>query len=482
MKKLALTFIIASLGIVAQAQQDFIMYGQHDIPQSGYSNPSNRFNGNFYIGLPALSSNYFSYSNSGFAYSDLITPSGDSLLLDFENLIGKLEKDNFLAINAKIDLLSFGISLSNRTQLTVNVTENVNMRFTYPRDLVEFIYRGNGGFEGREANFSNIGFGFNHYREYGIGVSHQLTQKLRLGARAKYLYGMENIYTEKTDIRLRTDASTFEIKANADITLRTAGIDNVDSEESSSDYATGRDNTGYGIDLGAYYEFNDKISFNASILDLGVINWNSYTKSYTNEGGEFTYSGIEINAFTNGSETESGETSFDRVLDSLESAFELEESEGGYSTPLASRVYLGADYKITERDLAGVIFQSEIYQSDIRPSFTLSYSRKMTRWITLSTAYTAINRTYNNLGFGVNLNPGPVQFYIISDNILGTFQPQNTRHLQVRFGINLVFGANKSTEVRPEFRGAIGKDKGGDEESEPETESESENDEEESEN
>ncbi len=467
MKKIS--FIIALVfSLAGYTQQDFLIYGLHDIPQSSYSNPSNRFNGNFFIGLPAISSNYLNLSNSGFAYSDLVKKDGDSLQLDFESLLKELDDENYLSFNSKVDLLSFGISIGNRSQFILSITENASFRFSYPKDFIQLIYKGNTGFNDNTANFNGIGFNMTHYREYGLSFSHQLNEKLRLGLKAKYLYGMENIYSEKTDISLTTDPNTYELTARADITLRTSGIDDdynkAIKDESEADYAFSRNNVGYGVDLGAYYEYSDELSFNASILDLGQISWNSYTKTHANNGGEFSFDGIEFSAY--GDDTDTSST-FDHVIDSLEEAFELKESTGKYSTPLPTRFYIGANYKLTEQDLFGGLIQSEYFQGSLRPAFSVNYARKMNKWITLATSYTIINKSYNNLGFGFNLQPGPVQFYVVSDNLLGVFRPQHTKHLQVRFGINLVFGTDKSKEIRAPYRGVIKQ-----EEEQPEAEGE----------
>lgn len=433
-----------------KAQQDFTFYNFNDVPQSAYSNPSNQFNGKFYIGIPILSSNYYSLSNSGFAYSDAVKKNGDSLLLDFNSLIAELEEENFTSFNAQIELLSFGIALGNRTQLNFNVTEHVNFRFNYTRDFVRFIYEGNGSFEDNTADFKNIGFGFNHVREFGVGVSHQFTNKLRLGTRLKYLYGLENVYSRKTDLSLTTDPETFALTANADVEINTSGFDGV----SGDNYFSGRNNSGFGIDFGANYELNKRLSFNASVLDLGYINWNYNTKNYVIEEGEYTYSGIEIDAFTANEDSTSGETSFDRVLDSLEQAFEIDENEEGYTTPLTTRIYLGANYKLSEKTIVGGIIQSEFFQGNIKPSFTVNANHKVfAKWLTVGASYTVINRSYNNLGIGLNINPGPVQFYVVSDNVLGAFRPQHARYAQVRFGINFIFGSQKTTELHPSFDG-----------------------------
>lgn len=215
MKKIFLSVLI-STSLFAFGQQDLTLYNLNEIPQSNYANPSNQFNGKFYVGIPAISSLYFSVSNNGFAYSDVIRKSGDSLLLDFNQLIDKVKDKNYLSMYSKIDLLSFGIAINKSTQLTFNISENAYFRLSYPKDLIRFIYEGNASFEDNTANFESVGLSANHFREYSVGVSHQLTEKLRLGAKVRYLYGMENVYTEKSDINIYTDPQTFEILAKSD--------------------------------------------------------------------------------------------------------------------------------------------------------------------------------------------------------------------------------------------------------------------------
>jgi len=155
MKKHLFTFSLCLLAsFMSKAQQDLTLFNFNDIPQSSYSNPANQFNGKFFIGLPVLSSSYYSLSNSGFAYSDFIKQDGDSLRLDFNSMIAGLEEENFLSFNTKIDLFSFGFKLGNSTQIMFNATENINMRFNYTKDLATFIHKGNLAFDDNTADFN----------------------------------------------------------------------------------------------------------------------------------------------------------------------------------------------------------------------------------------------------------------------------------------------------------------------------------------
>src|SRR5690554_4452875 len=131
----------------------------------------------------------------------------------------------------------------------------------------------------------------------------------------------------------------------------------------------------------------------------------------------------------------------------------IDTSHSSYTAPLTTRFYAGANYNINEVSKASGVIQSEVFQGRFYPSLTLMYYRKMTKWITLGASYSMINRSYNNLGLSINLNPGPVQFYVVLDNLLGVFQPQHSRHLQVRFGINFIVGSNKSNNINAAYQG-----------------------------
>jgi len=184
---------------------------------------------------------------------------------------------------------------------------------------------------------------------------------------------------------------------------------------------------------------------NASVIDLGFIRRKDDVTNYVNNGGEFNFSGIDIDEFILNGVDSSGDNSFDRVIDSLSEAFELNEETANYTSSLTSRVYVGATYQITEKGMAGALLQTEFFKNKINPSITLSYNHRFNKLLNLTASYTIINNSYNNLGGGLIFQPGPIQFYVMADNILGTFQPQNARHLQLRTGINLIIG--KKNEV-----------------------------------
>jgi len=58
----------------------------------------------------------------------------------------------------------------------------------------------------------------------------------------------------------------------------------------------------------------------------------------------------------------------------------------------------------------------------------------------LTGTYSAVNGTYDNLGLGLALRGGPLQFYMVNDNILALANPVRADFVNIRFGMNILVG------------------------------------------
>lgn len=443
MKKIIfLLFFFGSVNYTLLAQQDLTLYNLEVVPQRMYANPAliptySKVN----IGIPGISSLYTNVSNNGFKYSDLVKHrADDSLYVDYGNMLRKLAKNNYLSVAFQPDILSFGFIIKEKNYFSVNITEKVNIRFRYPKNFMEFIWKGNGALLGDELKF-NFGVNFSHYREYGLGFARQINDKLTVGGKLKYLYGMENVWTEKSDITLTTEPNYFAITAKANIKVNTSGLDSNSTDNIQvKEYAFKRKNHGMGIDLGGVYKYNDKFTFSASMIDLGFIRWKHATTNYQSNtpNAQFTYEGADIAQVINKDSTNIGD-SFQEIADSLSEKFKIDTVHNSYTTKLSTQIYLGGNYHLTEKINAGILFYGQIFDKAIHPGVALSYNQKVGRWLNFSATYSIYNRSYNNVGLGLALNAGPVQLYVVSDNVLGAIFPQNTKNLHLHAGINLTF-------------------------------------------
>lgn len=445
-KALCLFSLLTGLLLYKQsnAQQEFTLYNMNFVPQRTYLNPG--FipgGGTIFIGIPVLSSEYINVNNNGFLYSDVVKHrSDDSLYIDFENMLSKLAKENYLSSAYRADLLSFGIAVQ-KNYFSFNITEKANFRFRYPKSFMEFLWKGNGAYLDKEVNF-NFGLDFTHYREYGIGAARQINDKLSVGLKLKYLYGMENFNAKKTDISLYTDADDYAITAKANIELNSSGLNDT-TDFSVTDYAFKKGNHGFGADLGAEYKVNEKFTLSASLLDLGVINWKYNTNNYIShdQNAHFTYNGFELNQLIN-SDSSSTKDIGKALGDSLSKIFKIDTLHQTYKTKLSPQMYIGGNYVFSETSQAAALIYWQAFDKKIHPGISLSYNHKLSDWLNVSASYSIYNRSYSNVGLGAALKGGPVQFYIVTDNVFGLIFPQSTKNIQLHFGINFILGKKKT--------------------------------------
>jgi hypothetical protein len=434
------------------AQQDFILYNMQAVPQRMYDNPAFRPSDSaIFIGLPVLSSQYLSLSNSGFKYSDLIKhdPTNDSLYADVNNMLSKLAKQNYISFDYHVDILSFGFPVE-KNYFSFSVTEKIDFRLSYSQAFMNFIWNGNGAYLGQAINLSP-GIDFTHYRDYGLGWSREISDKLTIGIKLNYLYGMENVSTVNPDVSIYTDPNNFDITAQSSLLINTAGVNSNSFDNFNiGNYLFKKNNNGASIDFGVSYKPNDRLTFSASVVDLGFITWNNGVTNYesNNPGASFTYQGINLNDIIDNSSFQLG-NELQTIGDSVEKIFKIDTLHHSYSTMLATQMYLSANYNITKKSNVALLFYGQLFDNTIYPGVTLSYNQQLGRWLTASASYSIYNRSYNNIGLGLSLNAGAFQFYIVSDNALGILYPQNTQNLMIHFGFNLTFRHKKPVLKQP---------------------------------
>ena len=448
-------FIFVSAFHYQSTAQDHTLYRMDKIPQSLEYNPALTPQANGYLNIPVLSSVKFNMHNTGFAYWDAIHfgsgTRSDSLILDLNGLKETLADRNYLRSEFSTNILGFGFKVGYN-YFTFNITTKFQARLGYPKDLIG-IKDGNYDpvtKDTKDIEFSGAGLKITGYNELAVGYSRQIMPDLRVGGRLKGLSGIANIYTSKTNINLKTDNETYDMTATANIESNIAfpmdithddqgDIDNIEpaSPDVKNDLLL-NGNGGFAVDLGGIYEYNDSLSFSMSIIDLGFIKWKNNVHEISSEG-TFEFEGIDT------SPDEKGDIVFydsaTELGDSIRDAFTLSDTSGqAYTSPLTTKIYLNANYQITEMISLSALNKNLLYDGAIHPQLTLGARADVTDYFSAKLTYSMMDRSYNNFGLGLSVSPGPVQLYIVSDNISAAFWPHNARSVSFRFGLNFLFG------------------------------------------
>ena len=454
MKKLVFIGIILTAQL-SFAQQENTLHFMQSISQSRYNNPAFIPNYKLTIGLPGLSSNYISYANSGFALNHLIKKriEDDSLQLMLNDFYNRLNDKNYLNLTASTDLFHLGFKVNPRIHFLFNVSAKSYNRLMYPKDLAALLIEGNAPLLNEKMTLSpaveSIG-----YIESGFGASYVIDRYWTVGAKVKILKGFFNVTTQSTQFDITTN-DDYHITINGKSLINTSGFDQVDNLEVNnfSDVKEMIANNGIAFDLGATFKPVDKVSVGLSLVDIGGINWKHDVKSYEldQDSASFTFKGFDVVDLIEGNND-----SFDDVVDSLTNRLEYQESTGGsYRSPLPKKIYLSGTYEISRNLNAGLLLFGEIFRGRLNTALAANITKDIGRRMSFSLNYSAMQRSYDNLGAGISFNLAPVQLYFVSDNCLGApialisqqeLNPylKRIQTVNLRFGLNLVFGWDKT--------------------------------------
>ncbi|MDF9799059.1 hypothetical protein OKW21_004322 [Catalinimonas alkaloidigena] len=429
-----LSFLIISVHGV-QAQQELTLRNMNGVVQSAHTNPSSVPMHKMILTLG--SSYHVNVKNTGFTYNQFLaqveTTETGQRVLDIGRLANdlKLNGKDYVHSSASADI--FGLNFkAGKNRFSLNITEHVQARLGYSSSLLDLAVEGNT--PGSTTSLDGYKLNGMHYREIGLGFNRKILaeDKLVVGGRIKTLFGMSNVRTVRSNVNLHTagEEDLYAITADADILVRTAGVDML--EEVDIDYLTNMANLGLGLDLGASYQYSSALSFSASIINLGYIKWKEGVTNYKSQG-VYTFTGI------NNNELFSGSFEFDEteVIDSIASVFEFDETNEAYSTSLPTQIYLSGSYQLASKTMASATLYSD-FMGGFRKGMSLGVTQTLGRWFQASASYTMHARSYNNLGLGIAMGTG-LQFHAVTDNLLALMQPGNAKLANMRAGFNFLF-------------------------------------------
>lgn len=454
------------------AQNSQTLYNMN-IPQNHLLNPALRPSNSVYIGLPVISGINLNINNNFVNFSDVFMKGqpSDSIITflhpdnNIDDFLAKIKDKNFFEPQTTIQLFGLGFSVGADSYVFLDINERVEGNFVLPGDLFELGLKGNGGFVGSEIDLSSLRGDFKYYREVGLGFSKNFTNKLRIGVKAKLLYGIAGVSIDNRSLGITVN-DDFTHTLNADLMLNISGPVTImldennhpedivfdstlfDTSKDALGFLLGRKNRGLGLDIGATYDISDKLMVSAAITDIGFIKWKSDISNLQAES-RFEFSGLNITDVINGTKTmeELGQD----LLDSLENSFTVSDLNSPFSTGLPFGVTLGGRYKLTESFSLGLLSYSRIIGKQFRESLTLSANVNLSNAFSTSLAYTIANHRFDNLGAGLAFRAGVFQFYLLADRIPVMWNkiitddssiplPVSWNKINLRLGMNLTFG------------------------------------------
>ncbi len=316
--------------------------------------------------------------------------------------------------------------------VTLFVNARVDATAFYPIQLMNFLWEGNRNYIGEEYQIDNISYDMSAYHEIGIGYGRDINilgRKTSIGMRAKYLTGLiHSSLEDNINMSILTNEDySIDIALNSG-KARSAGLNRL--EEEDTDYFTFNDNTGFGIDLGIQMELTDRISIGLAANDMGFINWSEDSETALFNGTGFSIKG----------------TSFDNVdelgtivMDSID-ALKIDTVATEFRTSLNTRLFLSGSYRVTEQGFAQMTLSNYFTQGRVRSALGIGYTQNFGHWFTASVTGSVAPQSGADMGLGLMLRGGFFQFYANVDNIFGTLDVLEASSVNVKFGINFLFG------------------------------------------
>lgn len=433
---------------ILSAQQDLGTAFLYNAWQTNYTNPAKTpKNFKVAISLPGM------YGNTSLPLSinNLITPTATGNLLDIEKGINQLKNRNNILVNAHVHSFNLAIAFG---KLSFNIGHAVRSDFAlrFPKELAQVAWQGNAPFIGETLEIApNISF--NLYNEYSFGGTYNL-DKLTVGGKVKVLAGIGTLSSKNSSIELLSENDIYQLSFNGDYTVRTAGMIEFDAEDGiivNSDLmqsnAAFSKNLGVAFDFGATYQFSEKLSFSASILDIGGIRWQDIPNVYKAEGNA-RFEGINLIDYA-----EDFSLSFDEKKDSILALFNVSQESETFTSSLPTRIYLGANYEFNQWFTFGGLVYFEDYQRNVNAALAVNATLHLGKIWDIGASYAIKPNSASNIGLSSVLSLGPVQFFAMTDNILAVITPETQRNANFRTGLNLVFKDKNREKATKEKKG-----------------------------
>ena len=446
MKKYILFFILAITSSINAQQQLSFSFGE--IPQNLMLNPGAETNFKSHYGIPVFSNLSFKAGFTGFTLADLFLNDSRDFNLKFEEVLNKIDSDDYININTVVEVLSAGLRIDDKTYVSFGFYEELDLITYFPKDITELVYYGNEPFLNRPFSISELVMKADMLGVLHAGMSRKVDEKLTIGGRLKIYSSSLNIETNNNSGTITATTNNTNIIRqtldNLDAEIRTSGI--TDSNDVFSNTLLGG-NLGLGFDVGLTYHFSPQLEFTGSIIDVGFIKYSKNIRNYTAKGN-YILDGINF-------EYNSDDPSdyWEQLEEDFNANVPTGETENTYTSWRPMKINAALKYSFGEKRSKfcytkthkqyyynSIGFQIHTIMRPLKPqfSFTSFYEKSFSKKI--HTKFTHTINDYSAAIFGVatSLRVGKLNIFGVLDNILAVTDVASANNISLNFGFNIV--------------------------------------------
>lgn len=460
-------------GSAVFAQNKELLYDFNEIPQALLLNPGMETDFKWFAGVPLLSGISGYAGSNGVSVNDIFADDGIDINIKFrEKALDVLQPRDEFSATVQLDYLNGGFRAANPTIFYSfgGYLEMDNITY-WPKDYAALLFDGNADQLNQRFDLSDLKSRGSVVNVMHFGINKYMDRNLTLGIRGKLYSGIIDYNTTSNKGYLVNTQGQNNILAttlNADMRLRTSGIQALDDANDSGSLANtmvkralfGGD-LGLGVDLGFTYHLSERTMITGSVLDLGFLYHANDAKSYSLEGSA-TIEGIQINILEDFANL--NRDFWQDLVDEVETLVPFQTDTKGYVTFRPTKFYGSLRHDFGKRDggIADPIdcdctataigrglrskyrnsVGAQVYMIN-RPrgpqmALTGFYTRRVGNILALKATYTADKFSYTNIGLGLNLQAGPVNLYLLADNLLSYQNIAASNYASFQFGLNII--------------------------------------------
>ncbi len=446
-----------------KAQREDMIYFFRDIPQSNLLNPALTPTAGFYLSA-AVGAIDLDFNTSGLSYGDVINTHPiypDSLRIDIEGLSTKLLQNNRLNLDLNENIFGLGFR-AGKNYFSFDVSLHSDVHLSFSRGLFDFVTYGINTPNHSISLIDGELLDLTAHLSAGVGYAREIGERLRIGFRAKMIFGLANVHTQEADATLtRSNNETLSLRTNLQVLTSTplgALFIQTNPQTGENEFRFDRmeafnlddflNNKGFAFDFGAAYRLSDKSEISFSVTDLGTITWNSNVRSIetASEYSEVSYSGVTAPVDSLGVALD---TYINSVGDSLMNLLNLRTVEkSGFTTPAPTKIRAGYTLNFTKRNYLHALASVRYVNGKLKDTRLSVLYAFRTKYLSLSAGNTFTSFSLFNPSALLNLNLGFINFYVggaynSTKNI--SLDVVDMSGVSVFLGINLTFGKRSYT-------------------------------------
>lgn len=459
MRKIVLLFVLFVTSFCF-SQNKQIVYNFTAIPQSLMTNPGSDVKYKWYFGVPLLSGISTNVGSSGFSAYDLFADNGVDFNTKLREVLFSTSRNDKVMANEQAEIFSGGLRIGTEEEkayLSFGMYQEFDLFSYVPKDIAILAIDGNKDYMGKVFNLGDLSAKAELLSVFHVGYHKNVNENLILGVRGKIYSSIFNASSTKNDGYIYTipsNNSVYEQVIYSDMQVNTSGIAKYDDDNYEADLAKDirkkaflGGNLGLGVDLGLTYYPQKDIQLTASILDIGFIKHTKeveslrYKGTYKFEGVLPNFSGTDepADAYQEFKDAIPLDTLYTKYTtwrpvkfnSSFQYSFEEERSEDcdcqGFDSETSYKSSLGAQLFVMTTPRAPLA------------ALTAYYRRKILNGLQMKATYTVDSYSYSNIGLGVSSQLGPVNFYVLADNLLEYKDVTKANSLSFQLGFNLIF-------------------------------------------